>query len=161
MCDHAERCGAHSSSPQLLHHPLPPQGGPAGRKSKFNADVSFNDSMIVRYFQENRQQSGRPAIAPCQKSRLRLDHETLDFIPSPPSSRALHCGKWQCVWFWLTALSSVVVPPSCTPPVESPLQSTDAGFCINLMGISLTLSSKMSRREFSPKSWLMKTSSNC
>ena len=36
-CGHADSCDARSSSPPLLHHPLPPQGGQAGRKSKFNA----------------------------------------------------------------------------------------------------------------------------
>ena len=110
-CGHADSCDARSSSPPLLHHPLPPQGAPAGRKSKLKAYVRANH-VIVRHFQQNHQHTRGPAISPCQKSRLRLDHETADFIPSPPpSSRAL------LVWFCLTALSSVVVRSSCCTPL--------------------------------------------
>ena len=116
-CGHAARCGARSSSPPMLHYPLPPQGAPAGRKSKLKAYVRVNH-VIVRYFQQNHQKSRGPAISPCQKSRLRLDHETADFIPSPPpSSRALHC-----VVLPYSAICGS--PVQLHPPwVQSPLQN--------------------------------------
>ena len=138
-CGHAASCDERSSSPPLLHHPLPPQGAPAGRKSKLKAYVRFNP-VIVRYFQQNHQKSRGPAISPCQKSRLRLDHETADFIPSPPpSSRALHC---------------VVLPYSaiCGSPVQllhppGYNRHYKTGVCIDLNAISL--GSKQTKSIFS------------